>query len=463
MADKVFDIAVIGAGPAGMSAALEAEKHGASVVVLDEQTQPGGQIYRNVLMASPRQTSILGRDYAKGAELAKAFEKSSVVHHSNVTVWQATRSGSIAFSKDGKADQINARHIIVATGAIERAVPVPGWTLPGVLTAGAAQILLKSGGFAAPSAVLVGAGPLLYLVASQLVDAGFAPKALVEVQQPGSFRTAMKHLGGALKGWRYTVKGLGMIAKLKRAGVKRYTGSSNIEILGDRQVEAVSFRANGRTHRIDAETVLLHLGVVPNTQLTRSLRLEHQYDAVQRCFSPICDPYGLSSASTVSVAGDGAEIGGADVAALSGRICALGASHNLEMIDKDTRDAAARRLFARREKELAIRPFLDRVYTPPEEVLLPADSTIVCRCEEVTAGEIRSYAALGCKGPNQVKAFGRSGMGPCQGRFCGLTVTEILAKETGQSQDETGAFRIRSPLKPVTLGELAAFEPEMTS
>ena len=460
MSNKVFDIAVIGAGPAGMSAALEAEKHGASVVLLDEQSQPGGQIYRNVLTATRRQFTILGSDYAKGAALAKPFSKSTVLHLAGVSVWQVTQGGHIGFSKDGKADQIRARHIIVATGATERPVPIPGWTLPGVLTAGAAQILLKSGGFAAPSAVLVGAGPLLYLVAAQMVAAGSPPKALVETQTQKDLRAALEHLGGALRGWRYLLKGLGLIAQLKRAGVQRYSAATEVEISGSDRAEAVSFKAKGRHHRIEAETFLVHLGVVPNTQITRSLRLEHRYDETQRCFKPISDAYGHTSCNAISIAGDGAGIGGAVVAALSGRIAALGALHKLEMISQSTSDEVARPLLLKREKELAIRPFLDTAYAPSEEILRPADGTIICRCEEVTAGDIRRFAALGCKGPNQAKAFGRSGMGPCQGRFCGLTVTEILAKETGQSQDETGAFRIRTPLKPVTLGELAAYEAE---
>jgi len=110
--------------------------------------------------------------------------------------------------------------------------------------------------------------------------------------------------------------------------------------------------------------------------------------------------------------------------------------------------------------ERAARPFLDRAYPPCAEALAPADDTIICRCEEVTAGAIRRNAALGCLGPNQTKAFGRAGMGPCQGRYCGLTVTEILAAFHSQTQAETGAYRIRPPLKPVTLGELAAMEEQ---
>ena len=109
-------------------------------------------------------------------------------------------------------------------------------------------------------------------------------------------------------------------------------------------------------------------------------------------------------------------------------------------------------------RELAARPFLDAAYPPYGAALRPADNTVICRCEEVTAGDIRSYAKLGCIGPNQTKAFGRAGMGPCQGRYCGLTVTALLADANGQSPDETGYYRIRPPLKPVTLGELAAMD-----
>ncbi|MBF9061468.1 FAD/NAD(P)-binding oxidoreductase, partial [Rhodobacterales bacterium HKCCSP123] len=109
-------------------------------------------------------------------------------------------------------------------------------------------------------------------------------------------------------------------------------------------------------------------------------------------------------------------------------------------------------------RELAARPFLDAAYPPVAEALDPADTTIVCRCEEVTAGTIRGHARLGCLGPNQAKAFGRAGMGPCQGRYCGLTVTSLLAGANGRTPDETGYYRIRPPLKPVTLGELAAME-----
>ncbi|WP_330848839.1 (2Fe-2S)-binding protein [Mangrovicoccus ximenensis] len=109
--------------------------------------------------------------------------------------------------------------------------------------------------------------------------------------------------------------------------------------------------------------------------------------------------------------------------------------------------------------DAAIRPFLEALYAPAEEVLRPADTVTVCRCEEVTAGAIRKAADLGAPGPNQVKSFLRAGMGPCQGRVCGLVVAALIAERRGTTMDETGYFRIRPPLKPLKLEELAEFTP----
>ena len=456
MTTEQFDLIVIGAGPAGMTAAKEAVQRGARVIILDEQLASGGQIYRNVLGVSPRQAAILGPDFTAGRQLAECLVSSQIDHRKGAVVWQVGTDGCVTFSQNGTASRVQGKHILLATGAIERSVPLPGWTLPGVMTVGAAQILMKTSGLVAEKAVLVGSGPLLYLVAAQLVAAGHPPKALVETQTFSDTRAAMAHLGGALRGWRHLMKGIGLIANLKRAGVARYKGAVDISIDGETEARAVCFTSRGRPQRIETETVLLHQGIVPNTQISRAVGLDHQYDKAQRCFHPVTDIYGQSSVPQISVAGDGAGIYGAIAAALSGRIGALNALTAMGQMTTTDRDLACSSLLKKRTAEIAIRPFLDRAYTPPESILQPADNTIVCRCEEVTAGEIRRLVALGCKGPNQIKAFCRAGMGPCQGRFCGLTVAEIMAAETGQSLDDIGTHRIRTPLKPVTLGELAA-------
>jgi len=452
------DVIVVGAGPAGMAAAAEAAEHGLSVTLVDEQPRPGGQIYRDVDRVAAKRGDILGADYTRGRTLTAGLRKPGIAHISGAVVWAIEDGFRVSYTRAGRGAQIEGDRLVLATGALERPMPVPGWTLPGVMTAGAAQILLKQSGVLARRAVLVGSGPLLYLIAAQMVRAGTPPLALVETQTRRDLLAAARHLGGALRGWPYLTKGLKMLAEIVRARVPRYVGATEIAVEGSDCAEAVTFRCSGRAHRIACDTVLLHHGVVPNTQAARSLGVEHRWDDLQQCFAPVLDAWGGTEVDGVFIAGDGAGIGGAQVAEIAGRIAALRIAEDLSKLSRSTRDALTAPLWRARAKERAIRPFLETAYPPCREALLPADATIVCRCEEVTAGEIRGYARLGCLGPNQTKAFGRPGMGPCQGRYCGPTVTALLAEANGQTPDDTGYYRIRPPLKPVTLGELAAMD-----
>jgi len=461
------DLIVIGAGPAGMAAARTAAEAGLEVLLLDEQQRAGGQIYRDVGRVKKDRGEILGSDYLKGRELTDALDHPKIRHLTGAIVWQIEAGPRVSFTRDGGASIAAAKRLLISTGALERPMPVPGWTLPGVMTAGAAQILLKQSGLLCERAVLAGSGPLLYLVAAQMCRAGTPPLALVETQSWSDRKASLQLLPGAIKGWRLLTKGLGLLAELRRAGVPRYTGATGIVLEGTGKAEAISFQAGGKRHRIDCDTVLLHHGVVPNTQAARSIGVPHRWNETQRTFVPEKDGWGRTALPEVFIAGDGAGIGGAVAARLEGQLAALEIAVDLEALssaDRERKSGPIRRELA---TELAARPFIDRAYPPCREALAPADETIVCRCEEVTAGEIRRAASLGCIGPNQTKAFYRSGMGPCQGRYCGLTVTELLAAANGHTQDETGHYRIRPPLKPVTLGELVAmtdvdFEPQET-
>ncbi|MEK6204247.1 MAG: FAD-dependent oxidoreductase, partial [Amylibacter sp.] len=147
------DLIVIGAGPAGLAAASQAADHGAAVMLLDEQSALGGQIYRNILSASAQQNTILGSDYTDGLPLAADIDTKIIDYRANATVWKVGTDGYVTFTQNGVAQQVCGRHILLATGALERPIPLPGWTLPGVMTAGAAQILLKTSGLVARDAV----------------------------------------------------------------------------------------------------------------------------------------------------------------------------------------------------------------------------------------------------------------------------------------------------------------------
>lgn len=453
-----YDLGIIGAGPAGMAAAAEAADRGLRVALLDEQPRAGGQIYRDVDRVAPLRGNILGTDYLHGTGLTAGLQHDAIDHINGAVVWAVEAGFRISYTRNGCGAQINADRILLATGALERPMPLPGWTLPGVMTAGAGQILLKQSGIVARNVVLVGSGPLLYLIAAQMVRASSPPAALIETQTHGQMIHASRHIGGALRGWRYLAKGMRMLAELTRARVPRYTGATDITITGTDKAEAVSFTSKGRPHRITCDTVMLHHGVVPNTQAARSIGVTHSWHNAQQCFVPYTDKWGQSDVDGVFIAGDGAGIGGAKAAEFAGRLAALQIACQAGHLPLPDRDQIARHQRHQLTVETSARPFLDAAYPPFAQALRPDDNTVICRCEEVTAGDIRGYAKLGCIGPNQTKAFGRAGMGPCQGRYCGLSVTTLLSQAHGQTPDETGYYRIRPPLKPVTLGELASME-----
>ena len=449
------DLTIIGAGPAGMAAAAEAAGAGLNVLLLDEQPTPGGQVYRNVDEAAARRGKILGRDFTRGRALTGGLNHPRITHVAQASVW-SVEGTNVAYTAPDGGREVASDHVLIATGALERAMPMPGWTLPGVMTAGAAQIMLKQSGIAVREAVLVGSGPLLYLVAVQLFRAGCPPRALVETQTRGDMRHALTHWRAALRGWRYLQRGAAMLNELRNAGVRRHVGARDLALLGSRRVEAVHFSCGGDLHELPAETVLLHHGVVPNVQATRALGLAHRWAPRQQAFVPVLDRWGLGAQPGIWGAGDGAGIGGARVAELSGRIAGLGIAREMGALSEAERDRRAAPLLSARAVEMSIRPFLDRAFPPYAAALVPADAVTVCRCEEVSAGEIRRAAEQGCAGPNQAKAFTRAGMGRCQGRFCGLSVTGILAEMQGRDPGEIGYFRARPPLRPVTLGEVAA-------
>jgi len=456
-----YDLAIVGAGPAGMAAAVTAAELGLSSIVLDEQDAPGGQIYRGierVALHHRARLSILGDDYAAGLALVGAFRACGAEYRPGTTVWQIEQPESLLCSGACGSYRVPARRILIATGAMERPMPLPGWTLPGVMTAGAAQILLKTtGAIPQGQVVLVGCGPLLLLLAWQLLAAGVRISALVDTTAVGARLRAAPHLPAALLAPEYLRKGFGFLRTLKRARIPLLEGIEDVRLEGAERVQSVVVTRSGATERLPADVVLLHQGVVPNANLGWALRCEHDWNEMQRCFVPRTDPWGTGSHAEIQFAGDCSGIAGARAAEQSGRLAALEAAHRMDRLSVAERDRRARAPLAALRRQRRIRPLLDALYRPADRYVAPMDDeVVVCRCEETTAGEIRRAVAQGCPGPNQMKAFVRCGMGPCQGRLCGLTVTELIASQREVAPEEVGYYRIRPPIKPLALGELAA-------
>lgn len=452
-----YSLVVVGGGPAGMAAAQSASSHGLDVAVVDEQERPGGQIYRNVDDSPLPDPGVLGADYTRGQQVTSGFRNAGVDYYPGTAVWDIGPDGEICVMAAGANRSLHAGRIVLATGAQERPMPFPGWQLPGVMTAGAGQILLKSAAMVpSDGIVLAGSGPLLLLLAWQYMQAGVQIQAIVDTTPRDNLSRAASHLAGALGSPAHLLKGARLISAIRRANIPVYKQATTLEACGSESLEVLKFSCRGRNCELYTSTLLLHIGVIPQTYPAMVAGCDMRWDEDQLCWRPAVDQWGGSTVPGISVAGDGAGIVGARASELQGRLTGLQCAYELGALDRDRRGAASAPFRRSLEQQLRIRPFLDALYRPCQEFLTPVDATMVCRCEEVSAGEIRNIARLGCQGPNQAKVFSRCGMGPCQGRQCGGTVAALIAQVQQRDPSDVGYYRARPPLKPITLGQMGS-------
>lgn len=452
---QAWDVIVVGAGPAGMAAAMVTADVGLSTLVLDENPGVGGQVWRSITTTPVLSRPVLGDDYWKGRDVAAAFATCSAVHLAGATVWSVSAEREVGVSCGGVSRMLTARRIILATGAMERPFPIAGWTLPGVMTIGGAQTVLKASGLLPTGrVVLSGCGPLLWLYADQMLRAGGEIQAILDTTDASMRRDALKQ-GWAFARSPYLAKGLALMARVRRK-VRVITGVTALAAEGQSKIDTVLFKRGNSAfgERMLVDMMLLHQGVVPNPNLALAAGVEHRWDDRQLCFVPtLGDADGTTNLDGIAIAGDGAGIAGAEAAVQRGRLAGHAAARALGIAPGRLPDpASARRTLATYQRA---RVFLDTLYRPARDFRIPEGNTIVCRCEEVTAQKIVDTVAVGCQGPNQMKSFLRCGMGPCQGRMCSLTVTELIADARGVTPDEIGTFRLRPPVKPVTVAEMA--------
>ncbi|WP_134724340.1 NAD(P)/FAD-dependent oxidoreductase [Paracoccus luteus] len=454
---SLWDAIVIGAGPAGMGGAAVLAEHGASVLLVDEAPGPGGQIWRGIETVPDGRARILGPDYMAGRPEAARLRASGAVLAFGTRAWRVEPHGTVWLGDATGLRAERARHVLIATGAMERPVPVPGWTLPGVTTIGGLQILLKREGLlpAGPLA-LIGSGPLFYLYAAQCLAAGKRDIILVDTGKRTALLTAWRHAARALagRGPSYLAKGIGLLRQLRRAGVPVHSGAQGVEIERAGDGLTVHFHIRGAWRSLSVSRAALHEGVIPETHLPRSLGCRMEWSAAAAAFHPVRDSDLRVSQPDFYVAGDAGGIGGAKVALLEGQLAAISI---LESLGRQVDPLLATATRRERRAHLAARPLLEHIYRPRPELLAPADEIIACRCEEVRCGEIRASLAAGCAGPNQLKAFLRCGMGPCQGRTCGPLLAGLTAEMRALPMEDAGWLSIRSPLRPVSVGELADF------
>jgi len=462
-----YDVVIVGAGPAGMSAAITLSEYGLSVAVFDEQAQPGGQIYRNGQCADKLLATVLNKEplsratVIRGNELIERFNKCAANYFPESLVWNVESISVIAVKRRGQVYQTACRYLLVASGAQERPVPFKGWQLPGVMGVGAAQILLKSTGSLPKIApVLFGSGPLLYLYAVQLISAGLPPRAILDTTTRKNSIRSLRYLPEALKANTILKDGVRLLRSLRAASVPYYKDVTRLTASGASQIEGVEFTAGGKNLHIETSLLLSHHGVIPETQLLRASGVECYWNDSAQCWSPVLDEWGASSIEGLYVCGDVASINGAYSAEYDAALASFDIAFCAGVISLSERESLAVSHRKKSMRDKAIRPFLESRYRVPDSLLYPASDTMVCRCESITAVQIIESIEQGCYGPNQVKSFTRCGMGACQGRMCGPAVEALIACKTGCTRTEVGQFRARPPVRPVSLADIASLDQD---
>jgi thioredoxin reductase len=456
------ELLVVGAGPAGLAAAVAAAQAGVDVLVVDERAALGGQYYKQPASSFTVDPARLDAQYTAGRALIDRLRSSGATIMSGTRIWGADGAHELFATRDSQRWVIRPNRLVLATGAYERAVPFPGWTLPGVLTTGAGQSLLRSYQVPPGQRVLVaGNGPLNVQLAAELVRAGGTVVGLVELAGITHPKHALDLLRMAAAGPALVRDGVGYLATLRRAKVPVLTGRAVVRVEGAERAErAVVARidADGRpvagsAQVFEVDAVCVGLGFLPGNELARLLGARHHVDPhtggllVERTAS------GRTSVPDVWVVGDTAEVRGAKVAESAGTLAGADVVASLGRAHPDVSEATRHR--ARHER---FQRALWRLYRGPALFSQLAEpETVVCRCESVPLSTIDA-AIDGVGSAGALKRLTRVGMGRCQGRFCGFVVADRVASCTGVPVDGFAGFAPQPPLRPTPVAVLAADE-----
>lgn len=450
------DLAIIGAGPAGLNAALTASQAGVAVCIIDERSETGGQYYK------PRSEGFRGANNAdaqhrKGIDLRNRALESGVNIRCGETVWFArTASDGTGFElrTDGSESHasIRARAIILASGAMERPAMIPGWTLPGVMTIGAAQTLARRYGVAPGKRVLIaGNGPLGLQLAVELRRIGAEVVAVAERARP---RAGIALARAALAAPELVRDGLAYRVRLLRDRVPVMNGWEAIEIFGEDKASGVLLRhLKGATREIAADAICIGDGFAPQVELARLMGVPVRLDPDTDALIPERDATGQTPVPGLWIAGDAGGLGGAQLAEAQG---SLAASNALKHLGRNAPNVTAYRNRADRARKF--QSALWRLYAAAPRAR-PTDGTTICRCEDISAAKVRAAIDQGATDPGAIKRLTRLGMGRCQGRYCLPAALRLLA-EAGHPAAPEAIFSPQVPARPVPVAALSLEKPE---
>ena len=455
-------IVVVGAGPAGMAAALEACARGSQVTVIDEAALPGGQIYRQ---APP---ALNGVDHAEPAEVARKHAlldrfvriAGQVDYRAGATAYALFANGEVHVAQGDATEVLRPDAIVLATGVRELAIPFPGWTLPGVMLAGGAQAILKSQRVVpGKTMVIAGCGPLPVVVAAQMIRAGATVAALANLHPLG---VMLRGPAGLWHGRRIILEGLRYAATVLRARAPRLTGHVPIEATGSDQLEAVVLArvddrgrpVDGTEREVACDVLAVNYGFVANSELAAMAGARMRRDPVAGGWLPEVDQFGRSSVPGLFVAGDGGGLRGALVAECEGRIVGAAAAARPRGDGDAALSAELEDPLEERRRHMVFQKVVRRMLRlPPALWRIATVDTVVCRCENVSLAEVCSALETGQSSLNAIKRNVRTGMGWCGGRICLPAVAALTELHAGSPP---GTMMTPRPMaRPVSFAALA--------
>ena len=463
---KKFDVVVVGMGPAGMTAAVELAERGLKVAVFDENPQPGGQVYRQSPLEFKRADGrSLGLKSQTGLRLIERFNRlaGEIEVFQNTLIWGVFDDRELSFQRDQTCDGVGFNKLILCEGACERTVPFPGWTLPGVMTLGGLQkFILHQRVLPGQRVLLSGSGPLLVAVAAEVLKAGAESLTLCEASNlKGSFKLLAELFfqeGLLSEAFSYLVPILKRLIPVHRS-------HAVLNAIGDNRVEEVVIArldddwkpvlGTEKTLRVDV--VGLGFGFQPMARLCRLAGCRLEFDLNQRAFKPVVDSNMRTSRADIYAAGDSAGIGGSRMASVEGHLAALHAASTFGTLTPGELDQVHNRLTREKKKIARYMTRLDEMFTPRSGIFdIVQEETVICRCEETTAGDLQKAIQMKHLNLNAIKKRTRLGMGPCQGKTCEAIAVE-MGLRAGVPLSELETLTIRPPITPIPMSLMASY------
>ena len=465
---REVELIIIGGGPAGITAATEAARIGASVALIDENENLGGKVF------GPTGNGIKGSASDKiekdiRSQILKDFNRVSdkICVFLNTEVWDIVDQRIVLLSpragSDKQIKRIKGEKLIISIGAFEKAIPFPGWTLPGVFSVGGLNTLVKKKILPGERFLLAGAGPLQLVLANHLINAGANLSAIVNAASLRDITASAFQLFASIDSLKLR-SGFDYLRNIKRHNIPIYRSHIISRILGTSEVEKAEIvevdrswnPVRGTEKEINVDTIAYGFGLIPCTELTRLCGCKHIYDEHLGYWRVELNDRMETTVPGVFAAGDGLTIKGYSAAIEEGRVAAIEACTQLDRVDKREVDRLLRPSLRKLRRFNRFGQIMDSLSAPRPGVFnILSDDTIVCRCEEVTVRDVISAVADGARDVNDIKRRTRLGMGHCQGRICGQVINELMWKFSG-IRKARDIFTSRIPAKPVSFECLAS-------